>query len=134
MGYSGLDHVSDSDMASDSASQVIDAMVKEMRNVLKEEEEEFDDFNTPCDVNVALMFCDMIVPCQKRKFGEPYDYHDGLIKLAKTVVKKLDARIKRESKADWGSDAKEKESKSMHLRQYRRMSKQIQGFIEGSDV
>ena len=131
MGYSGLDHVSNSDSASDAASDVMDAMVKEMRKALKERA---NSVNTNGVVNVALMFCDMIIPCQQKKYGDPYSCHDSLVTLAETVVKKLDARIKRESKNDWGSDAKDKESKSMHLRAYRRMRRQIQGFIEGSDV
>lgn len=131
MGYCGLDHIGGSDEAADAASHVMDVMVKQMKQELKLKTNEF---NTDGDVNVALMFCDMIVPCQKRKFGEPYVYHSGLRELAERVVKKLDTRIARESTIDWGKSDRETESKTMHMRAYRRMRKQVQGYIDGSDV
>jgi len=121
MGYSGLEHVSCSDFAADSASLVVSAMVEQM---YKELEEKGNEYNTAGDVNVALMFCDMIIPVE----AYVYVFHSQVIKLAETVIKRLDETIKRAK--EWDDD----KNKVWHLSEYTRMKKQIEGFIERSGM
>jgi hypothetical protein len=117
MGYSGLEHYNDSDLAAGAVSSVVSATVKALKKALKEKG---NTYNTEGAVNVALYFETFMLPLRK-EFASVWD--DDLTKLALKVEKKLGKTI--EEIRQWPNS----ENKSMHLEAYLRMRKNMKKFL-----
>jgi len=118
MGYMGLEHLNDSDMAADLASVVMDKMFKELKKGLKEKANEY---NTNGAVNVALFFEAFILPVadEYKYCGEAFD----VALSAKTTLESQRANMK--ISLDWDDEV----NKKMHLDAYARMIKSLDRFL-----
>jgi len=120
----GLDNYGESDMAFDAAWTAIDAMVKSLNKEL--DTEEGNCYNTCGIINVAMFYEAFIIP--NENFRETYS-DNSVYKLARKTLKKLEKKIKRDSKANWGNDKEGRASKKMHLNAYNRMAASLRSFI-----
>jgi hypothetical protein len=120
MGYMGLKAWGESDLAAGATSSAIKALVKSLRESLKEKG---NSYNTEGPVNVALFFEAFIVPL-KDEYNECYV--DELYKLAEDTAKKLKKIIKQAEKADWDDSG----NKADHLQAYKRMLKSVEKIKE----
>jgi hypothetical protein len=118
MGYMGLKHFQESDLASDSAYMMVGVMVKQLEKELKEKGNEF---NTAGPENVAMIFEALIIPLTKE-----YHYYDDLIQLADKTKKLLEDKVNKDKKSDWDSAS----NRNMHINAYKRMIKSLEKFIE----
>ena len=126
MGYFGLDHVGQSDTASELMWAVVAAMAKELSKGLSEDGNEF---NTDGVDNVALIFCDYIIPIKETH----YVTDEKLVKVAKRVIKQLDARIKKITKqsGEWGgTNMGDAANRKYHLKAYTKMRDKLKKWLE----
>jgi hypothetical protein len=109
MGYMGLKHWVDSDMAADLAANAEKALVKVLRKGLKEKGNEF---NTPGPVNVAL-FLEATI--------KDADYSDDLSKLILDTIGLLEKLIVEFKQEKWDDPS----NKRMHMTALGRMVKNL---------
>jgi len=103
MGYMGLRNWGESDMAAGLVHCIFDDVLKQLREVLKEETS---CFNTDGVVNVGL-FLEMLqdIDCNLQEF------------INDEFVPAMEAYISQSDSADWDDE----DNKKMHLKAYRRM-------------
>ena len=126
MGYCGLEGWSASDMAADTVSFTIDAMVKVLKREIKDKG---NSYNTDGVINVAFFNESFIYPLRKEYGGL---YNEGLIKLLDSCRVKLEKKIEKaskESNEDWGDKA----NKDMHIKAYKRLLKKLNATLEEMD-
>lgn len=122
MGYSGLSCVGDSDMASDLAYGAVSAMAKALRKDLNTKE---NDWNTDGCVNIAL-FIEELIGKKDSDILVSLVSNDALVQLAKDDLELMQKKHKK-AKKEKCDDA---ESKSMHLKAYKRMIKSLERFLD----
>jgi len=120
MGYYGLESVGSSDMASDLAYDVHEAINHVLCKGLKEKGNQF---NTDGPINVALYFESFLVPAR-----EEFADVDCLMTLASKTMYLLDAKIK-----GWQGDKSRPNdaNKKYHIKCVKRMIKSLGKFLDG---
>jgi hypothetical protein len=121
MGYMGLDHYNSSDMASDLAYVMQNAMAETLRKGLKEKGNQY---NTDGVVNVAMIFRDLIIP-----HLEEYCGNDKLQEVAKITHDKLAEQIGNDEPDDWGTSKEDKANRKMHIDAYKKMLRALEKFV-----
>jgi hypothetical protein len=109
MGYMGLKHWGESDMAADLAHHAEQSLVKVLRKGLKEKGNEY---NTPGPINVALFLEATIKDAH---------YNDELSRLILDTIELLEKLIAKTKREKWNDDS----NKQMHMRAYRRMVRNL---------
>ena len=117
MGYMGLRHFNDSDMAADLASVAVSKMVNELRVGLKEKANEY---NTNGPINVALFFEAFIVP-----LADEYKSYSDVWDLARDTKDLLEKHRNMSNKLRWDDSANKKD----HIGSYDRMIKSLDSFL-----
>ena len=82
MGFMGMNHVGESDMAADLAHSVAEAVSKVLAKDLPHHNGEW---NTSGAVNVALFFEEVIIPSKEYCFK----FNEDLVKVAKNCLVRL---------------------------------------------
>jgi len=119
MGYTGLTHWNDSDIAADVAHETMDAIAKVLKKALKVKE---NSFNTSGPENVAMILESFILPEAKKKGF----IHDNIKELTQKTLEKIRETIEKAQKADWDYP----ENKKEHICSYRRMERNLNIILE----
>ena len=125
MGYCGMNHLQDSDRASDMAARVEDGIVKSLNAHLKDGFDETNCYNTDPYEDIGLFFKDIITPAAKSSGA--FLVNDEMQEIARKALKGLNKKIKnaQKNKKEWDS-----ENLKDHLGYWRSMIKALNYYIE----
>lgn len=127
MGYSGMQHIFDSDRSADMMYNITDKITVFMNSYLVNGFEETNCYNTDPHEDIGLFFKDVIVPAAKNSGVFLFD--KKMCKIACEVLKGLEEKIKlsKKHKKEWEPD-----NLNDHLKDWRSMIRSIKWFIGNS--